>query len=105
METKRYFCELADTNVQVADPYYWLEDPDSEETKEWVEKQIALTTGYFSNFKWKEQTKKRFDFDTFCLLRMTELYDYPKFGCPHKEGNKYLASIPSLNLQLLLLQE
>ena len=23
------------------------------------------------------------------VRRMTELYDYPKYGCPFKRGNKY----------------
>eukprot|EP01127_Copromyxa_protea_P008740 TRINITY_DN2006_c0_g1_i1.p1 TRINITY_DN2006_c0_g1~~TRINITY_DN2006_c0_g1_i1.p1 ORF type:complete len:733 (-),score=177.81 TRINITY_DN2006_c0_g1_i1:54-2252(-) len=67
---------------EVEDPYFWLEDPDSKETQEWVENQISLTTKYFDKFQWKDQIKKR----------MTELYDYPKYGCPHREGDRYFFS-------------
>nr|XP_032833356.1 prolyl endopeptidase [Petromyzon marinus] len=63
----------------VPDPYVWLEDPDSAKTKAFIDAQNAITTPYI------EGTPVREKFST----RMTELYDYPKYSCPFKRGNRY----------------
>jgi len=81
-ETKKVDVENTYGERKVPDPYVWLEDPDAEEVKEWVSKQQAITSDYFASCATKEQVKKR----------MTELYDYPKYGCPHKEGERYFFS-------------
>lgn len=65
--------------VQVPDPYRWLEDPDSDETKAWVEAQNEVTFGYLGEIPAREQIKQR----------LTELWDYEKFGIPFKEGIRY----------------
>ena len=63
----------------VADPYRWLEDPDSEETKAWVEAQNQVTFGYLEEIPARETIKQR----------LTQLWDYEKFGIPFKEGDRY----------------
>ncbi len=65
--------------VHVPDPYRWLEDPDSDETKAWVEAQNEVTFGYLGEIPVREQIKQR----------LTELWDYEKFGIPFKEGICY----------------
>ncbi|MBE9105271.1 S9 family peptidase [Nostoc cf. edaphicum LEGE 07299] len=63
----------------VADPYRWLEDPDSEETRTWIEAQNQVTFGYLSEIPAREKIKQR----------LTKLWDYEKYGIPFKEGNRY----------------
>ena len=65
--------------TKVADPYRWLEDPDSEETKTWVEAQNQVTFSYLAEIPQREQIKQR----------VTQLWNYQKYGIPFKEGNRY----------------
>ncbi|MBN3908468.1 MAG: S9 family peptidase [Nostoc sp. NMS1] len=60
----------------VADSYRWLEDPDSEETRAWIEAQNQITFGYLSEIPAREKIKQR----------LTKLWDYEKYGIPFKEG-------------------
>ena len=57
---------------KVADPYRWLEDPDSEETTKWVEAQNELTDAYVKNSKSFEPLRKVLE----------ERWNYQKFGVP-----------------------
>ena len=63
----------------VADPYRWLEDPDSEETRTWIEAQNKVTFDYLSGIPAREKIKQR----------LTKLWDYEKYGIPFKEGERY----------------
>jgi prolyl oligopeptidase len=63
----------------VADPYRLLEDPDSEETKAWVEAQNKVTFGYLNEIPAREKVKQR----------LTKLWDYEKYSIPWKEGENY----------------
>lgn len=65
--------------TKIADPYRWLEDPDSEETKAWVEAQNKVTFGYLDGIPARDKIKQR----------LTTLWDYEKYGTPFKEGNRY----------------
>ncbi|MCC5656740.1 prolyl oligopeptidase family serine peptidase [Nostoc sp. XA010] len=60
----------------VADPYRWLEDPDSEETRAWIEAENKVTFGYLNEIPTREKIKQR----------LTKLWDYEKYGIPFKEG-------------------
>ncbi|KAI5617048.1 prolyl endopeptidase, partial [Silurus asotus] len=64
---------------KVPDPYSWLEDPDSEKTQAFVNEQNQLTLPFLEECPIREVFKER----------MTELYDYPKYSCPFKRGNRY----------------
>ncbi|MBW4476967.1 MAG: prolyl oligopeptidase family protein [Tolypothrix brevis GSE-NOS-MK-07-07A] len=63
----------------VADPYRSLEDPDSEETKAWVEAQNKVTFGYLNEIPAREKVKQR----------LTKLWDYEKYSIPFQEGENY----------------
>ncbi|MEG4856861.1 prolyl oligopeptidase family serine peptidase [Microcoleus sp. K1-B6] len=65
--------------VKVSDPYRWLENPDSEETQAWVEAQNAVTFAYLNEIPAREKIKQR----------LTQLWDYEKYGIPFKEGDRY----------------
>ncbi|MBE9227964.1 S9 family peptidase [Phormidium sp. LEGE 05292] len=65
--------------TKVADPYRWLEDPDSDETKAWVEAQNQVTFGYLNDISVRETLKQR----------LTKLWDYEKYSIPFKKGNRY----------------
>ena len=63
---------------EVADPYRWLEDPDSKETVEWVEAQNALTDGY---------VRESANFEP--LRRVLEgRWNYQRFGVPRVYGDR-----------------
>jgi prolyl oligopeptidase len=68
--------------VKVQDSYRWLEDPDSEETKAWVEAQNQVTFGYLAQIPAREQIKQR----------VTQLWNYERYGIPFKEGERYFYS-------------
>ncbi|XP_043542964.1 prolyl endopeptidase-like [Chiloscyllium plagiosum] len=64
---------------KIADPYRWLENPDSEDTKAYVEAQNKLTLPFLEKCAIREKFKER----------MTELYDYPKYSCHFRKGARY----------------
>lgn len=63
----------------IADPYRWLEDDQSAETKDWVQKQNLVTFGYLSQIPYREALKNR----------LQKLADYEKYSVPFKKGGKY----------------
>jgi prolyl oligopeptidase len=79
--------ETADTyhGAKVADPYRPLEDPDSDATRAWVEAQNKVTFGFLEQIPQRESIRKR----------LTELWDYEKFGTPGQEGGRYFYSYNS----------
>ena len=65
--------------TSVADPYRWLEDDNSEETKAWVKAQNAVTYKYLASLPHRASVKKLYK----------QLLDFEKFGVPFKEGGRY----------------
>ncbi|XP_033640547.1 prolyl endopeptidase-like [Asterias rubens] len=65
--------------TKVPDPYAWLEDPDGEETKAFVDAQNDITMPFLE----KCATRKPFH------DRLKQLWDFPKYGCPFKRGSRY----------------
>ncbi|HMC09837.1 MAG TPA: prolyl oligopeptidase family serine peptidase [Pirellulaceae bacterium] len=65
--------------TEVADPYRWLEDLDSDETRQWVEAQNKVTFGWLAQVPAREPIRRR----------LTELWNYERYGLPHKKGRRY----------------
>jgi prolyl oligopeptidase len=65
--------------VKVQDPYRWLEDDNSEDTKAWVQQQNKVTFDYLSKIPYREKIRKRLE----------EIWNYPKYGAPFRKGDSY----------------
>ena len=63
----------------VADPYRWLEDANSAETKEWVVAQNKVTQAYLAQIPNRDAIKQR----------LTKLWNYERFSVTYKEGGRY----------------
>ncbi len=64
---------------EVADPYRWLEELDADATAAWVEAQNSISFPYLEAIPQREAIKNR----------LTELWNYERFGTPRKEGGRY----------------
>lgn len=62
--------------TSVADPYRWLEDENSEETRNWVQQQNEVTSEYLSTIPFRNVVRKRLE----------GLWNYEKSGIPFKKG-------------------
>ncbi|KAJ0255913.1 Prolyl oligopeptidase family protein [Hirschfeldia incana] len=65
--------------VKIADPYRWLEDPDAEEVKEFVQNQVKLTDSVLAKCETKEKLRQN----------ITALFDHPRYDSPFRRGDKY----------------
>ena len=63
----------------IADPYRWLEDVDSTETLEWINKQNEVTFSFLGQIPSRDMIRNR----------LTELWDFPKAYAPQKHGQRY----------------
>lgn len=63
--------------TEVADPYRWLEDDNSDATAAWVAAQNVVTQDYLGQIPFREAIR----------ARLTELNNYPKSGAPSKHGD------------------
>lgn len=65
--------------TKVADPYRWLEDDNSEDTKAWVKAQNKITFDYLATIPQRDKIKKRLE----------ELWNYPRYSSPFKKAQYY----------------
>lgn len=65
--------------VEVKDPYRWLEDPDSPDSRSWIAAQNQLTEAFLQQISQRSTIQKR----------LTQLWDYEKYGVPFKQGERY----------------
>lgn len=65
--------------IQVVDPYRWLEEPDSDETNQFIDAQNKISNSFLENCdEWKKINKK-----------LTKLWNFEKFTIPKRHGNYY----------------
>lgn len=64
--------------TKIADPYRWLEDDHSEETKAWVTEQNEATFGYLDKIPFRSKIAKRLE----------KLWNYEKLGTPFYKGDR-----------------
>jgi prolyl oligopeptidase len=67
---------------KVPDPYRWLEEIDSEQTRAWVSAQQKVTQAYLERLPAREAIGKR----------LTALWNYERWGVPRREGPRYVIS-------------
>jgi prolyl oligopeptidase len=71
--------DVTDTyfGISVKDPYRWLEDDRSAETKNWVDAQNKVTQSYLAHIPFRSQIRERLEM----------LWNYEKFSAPFIEGD------------------
>jgi prolyl oligopeptidase len=65
--------------TKVSDPYRWLENPDSPESRQWIEAQNKITFDYLGKIPARDKIRSR----------LTELWNYERYGVPFKQGDHY----------------
>ena len=78
-DTKKVSQEDDYFGTLVKDPYRWLEDDNSAETKEWVKAQNEATENYLSKIPFRDKINNRLE----------QMWNYPKYGAPFKRGEYY----------------
>ena len=67
---------------RIADPYRWLEDPDSSETADWVKRQNEFTAAYLESLPDR----------SWFLKTMQRVMEQPRAGVPFKRAGYYFVS-------------
>jgi len=73
--------------VSVADPYRWLEDDNSPETKAWVVAQNAVTFDFLKKIPQRDRIRKR----------LTKLWNFERYGVPFKEGGRTFSAATTVS--------
>lgn len=81
--------------TSISDPFRWLEDDHSDETKAWVKSQNEVTFDYLESIEFRDVFKDR----------LSELWNYEKYSVPFEEaGNYYQYKNNGLQNQSVLYQ-
>lgn len=75
-QTDNYFSR------QISDPYRWLENDTARDTEAWVKEQNKVTQDYLSKIPFRSKIH----------ARLTELWNYQRYGAPQKEGEWFIFS-------------
>ncbi len=63
---------------EIADPYRWLEDDSSDETKAWVREQNRVTFRYLDNIPYRDAVQER----------LSEIWNYERYSLPFKRAGR-----------------
>ncbi|MCY2985970.1 MAG: prolyl oligopeptidase family serine peptidase [Planctomycetota bacterium] len=66
----------------IDDPFRWLEDVDSVDTQDWVKHQNEVTFAFLKSSPKRNEIKDR----------LTQLWNYERYGFPSKHGDHYLVT-------------
>jgi prolyl oligopeptidase len=66
----------------IEDPYRWLEDPDSPETRAWIDAENRVTAAWLAAIPEREAIR----------ARLARLWNHERFGAPSREGPFYIYS-------------
>ncbi len=77
--TQRQECAETLHGTTVSDPYRWLEDLNGADTQAWIAAQNEITEAYLAALPWRAQIR----------ARLTELWNYERYGVPFRRGNRY----------------
>lgn len=62
--------------TKVSDPYRWLEDDRADDTKDWVQREVAFTNSYLQKIPFREDIR----------AQLKDIWNYEKIGAPFQEG-------------------
>ena len=63
--------------TKIEDSYRWLEDDRAEDTKDWVQREVAFTNTYLQKIPFREEIR----------AQLKDIWNYEKIGAPFKEGD------------------
>lgn len=79
--------------TKVEDPYRWLEDDRAEDTKDWVQREVAFTKNYLDQIPFREEIR----------AQLKDIWNYEKISAPFTEGDyKYFYKNNGLQAQSVL---
>lgn len=68
---------------QVADPYRWLENPDTDEIKQFIAAENKVSESFLKNCdEWPKINKK-----------LTTVWNYAKYSVPQRQGKYYFSTM------------